>query len=348
MSGLALATLLSLSVAAAAQTPATVEVLPLEPQISGPVLLIDGKLAAIENVEMAVRGQQVMIWIRELEKIGWGTVQQGDSPEKTVFKSGSITLTFIKNQGHALVNSLNVQLPIETYLKNGRLMVPLSFVAKSLGYMYDLSMRPVATISTTPPPAPPKPNGIQGRVLYRGQGVGGIKVSLVDPGYNTIKGFLATSNDDGDYTFDSLPDGKYLAYVWVGNNPDYFNRVSEETEVGGGKTVELKPINLGRIVHPIRPKEEQSIPAVAKYFFEWTECEGAASYKLVITKQGSQQELISHTTANPKAEVATTKLSPGNIYVADVEARDSEGRFLGGTIGAGGKLWTFSISDGKQ
>ena len=54
------------------------------------------------------------------------------------------------------------------------------------------------------------------------------------------------------------------------------------------------------------------------------------------------------TTSNPKAEIVTAKLVPGNVYVADIEARDAEGRFLGGTVGAGGKLWTFSISGNKQ
>ncbi len=331
-----------------AQTPASVEVRPLDQPTAKPLILINGKLAEIDNAEMAVRGQQVMIWIRELEKLGWGAVQPGSSPEKTQFKAGAITLTFTKNEGAAMVNSLSVQLPIETYLRDGRLMVPLSFVAKSLGYTYNLATRPVADISTIAAPPPPKPNELRGQVVYRGKGAAGIKVSLVDPDYNTIKGYLATTNDGGEYAFDSLPNGKYLAYVWVGHNPDYFNRVSEEVEVTGGKTAQFKPISLGKILHPIRPKAEQTIPWAAKYIFEWTVCEGTAAYKLVITKQGTQQELVSVTTSNPKAEIVTAKLVPGNVYVADIEARDAEGRFLGGTVGAGGKLWTFSISESKQ
>lgn len=331
-----------------AQTPATVEVRPLDSTASGPLLLIDGKLATVDSIEMAVRGQQVMIWIRELEKLGWGVVEPGNAPEKTIFKSGSITLTFTKNSDAAMVNSLNVQLPIETYLRGGRLMVPLSFVSKSLGYSYDMSQRPVANVQTTVAPAPVKANELKGRALYRGKGVEGIKVSLVDPEYNTIKGFLATTDSDGNYAFDSLPDGKYLAYVWVGHNADYFNRVSEQADLSGGKAIELKPIILGKIVHPIRPKEEQTIAAASKYIFEWTPCEGAASYKLVITRQGGQEELVSVTTSQTKAEVVSAKLTAGHTYAADIEARDSEGRFLGGTVGAGGTLWTFTIAAKPQ
>lgn len=340
--------LLCLSAVTYAQAPATVEVRPIDQSATGALMLIDGKLAATEGIEMAARGQQIMVWIRELEKIGWGTVQRGASPEKTVLKTKSVTLTFSKNQSVAMVNSLTVQLPIETYLKDGRLMVPLSFVAKSLGYSYDLAMRPVVTISTTPPPPVAKANGIRGQVLYHNKGVGGIRVALVDPDYNTVKGFQSTTGPNGDYAFDSVPDGKYLAYVWVGHNPNYFNRVSEETELSDGKIAQLKPINLGRIIHPVRPKEDQAIPAAAKIVFEWTPCEGAGAYKLVVSKQGSQEELISLTTTKPKAEVVTKRLLPGNTYVADIEARDADGRFLGGTIGAGGKIWTFSIIGNRQ
>lgn len=343
LAALGLVTLLCISTAAYAQAPVTVEVRPVNQSASSALLLIDGKLAEIDNIEMAARGQQIMVWLRELEKLHWGTVQRGDSAEKTVFKTKTVTLTFSKNQSVAMVNSLTVQLPIETYLKDGKLMVPLSFVAKSLGYRFDLAMRPVATVSTAAPAAPAKSNGIRGKVLYDNKGVAGIKVALVDPDYNTVKGFQSITHANGDYAFDSVPDGKYLAYVWVGHNPAYFNRVSEETELSGGKIAELNPIHLGRIVHPIRPKEDQAVTAAAKIVFEWTPCEGAVSYKLVVSKHGSQEELIALTTSKPKAEVVTKKLLPGNTYVADIEARDADGRFLGGTIGAGGKIWTFSV-----
>lgn len=345
---LGLATILGFGAAGYAETPATVEIRPLDQNLSSALILIDGKLAEIGNIETAGRGQQVMVWLRELEKLGWGTVQSGPTPDKSVFKTKTVALTFSKGQSVALVNSLAVQLPIETYLKDGKLMVPLSFVAKSLGYSFDLANRPVATIITSPPTDSAKKNGIRGQILYNGKAVAGIKVSLVDPDYNTVKGFQSITDTEGNYAFDSVPDGKYLAYVWVGHNPNYFNRVSEEIGLSDGKIARLAPINLGKIVQPIRPKADQTVPASNKIVFEWTPCEGAAIYNLSVTKLGSQEKIISLETAKSKAEVVTKKLLPGTIYVADIEARDPDGRFLGGTVGSGGKMWTFSVKAGSR
>lgn len=328
-----------------AQTASPVEVRPLDSTSQSALLLIDGKLAEISNIEVTPRGQQVMVWLREFEKLGWGTVVAGDSPEKMALKTKSLTLTFSKGQDVALVNSLSVKLPIDCYLRDGKLMVPLSFVAKSLGYSFELTTRPVVSILTSPPPTPLANNTIRGQLLYNDKGVAGVKVVLTDTDYNTIKGFMAVTDSGGNYVFDSVPDGRYLAYVWVGHNPDFFNRVSEEIEVKGGSTAVAKPISLGRIVHPISPKVDEVVSAPGgRIVFEWTPCPSATTYALVVTQVGTKEPLISLETPKPRVEVVTKRLTPGVTYVADIEARDSDGRFLGGTVGAGGKMWTFKIS----
>lgn len=335
------AAVLFLTAASYAQTTATVEVRPIDAAPAGALLLIDGKLAEINNIEVTARGQQVMVWLREFEKLGWGTVQAGDSLEKMALKTKTLTLTFSKGRDVALVNSLSVQLPINCYLKDGKLMVPLSFVAKSLGYSFELMTRPVVSILTSPPA---RDNGIRGQVLYDNKGIVGIKVVLVDPDYNTVKGFVAVTDSNGNYAFDSVPDGKYLAYVWVGHNPDFFNRVSEELELSDRSTVTARPISLGRIVRPVSPKVDEVVSTPGgRIIFEWTPCAGATLYGLVVAQPGANEPLISLETSKPRAEVVTRKLVPGVVYVADIEARDPNGRFLGGTIGAGGKMWTFSV-----
>ena len=220
-----------------AQTPATVEVRAIAPPSA--LLLIDGKMVEIETMEMAVRGQQVMIWLRELEKLGWGTVMAGDSPGKTVFRSKGVALDLHQRPERGDGELTTGAAPIDTYLRDGKLMVPLSFVAKSLGYGFELSMKPVASISTQPPPPPVQANSLRGQVLYNGKGVAGIKLALVDPDYNTVKGFQATSDANGEYVFDGVPDGRYMAYVWVGHNPDYFNRVSDEAALSDGRLVQV-------------------------------------------------------------------------------------------------------------
>ncbi len=332
-----------------AQNPAAVTVRPLADAPPQTLILIDGKLVTIETMEMAPRGQQVMVWLRELEKLGWGTVMGGGAPEKTLFKTQGVTLTFIKGQSVAMVNSLAVQLPIDTYLKDGRLMVPLSFVAKSLGYGYDLALRPVASISTQPPPPPARTNSIHGKVLYNNKGVAGIRVSLVDPDYNTVKGFQATTDENGDYAFHGVPNGKYLAYVWIGLNPDYFNRVSDEVAIVDGAVGQFQPINLGRILRPVRPKlDEAAVPVNGKIVLEWTPCDGAVGYSIVITKYGTQEKVASAETARPKVEIPTKALALGVQYAADIEARDADGRLLGGTVGVGGKTWTFYIKEAAK
>ena len=98
-----------------------------------------------------------------------------DSPDQIVFKGKSVTLSFTKGQSVAMVNSLPVKLPVDTYTREGRLMVPLSFVAKALGYDYECVQKAVATIMTNPvkPESPKLTNTLDGMVIYNGEGVAG-------------------------------------------------------------------------------------------------------------------------------------------------------------------------------
>ncbi len=244
---------------ARAQSQATVTVRPTGNESASSVLLIvDGKVITADALQL-VRSQQVMIWVRDLEKLGWGTVDQSQ-PDRISFKGKNVVLTFTKGQDIAMVNSLSVRLAIDTYTRDGKFMVPLSFVAKALGYDYDLSIRPVALVTTSPAAAPVRAgNALNGRVIYNGCGVGGAVVRAVTPDFTIIKNARTKTDADGNFRIDGLADGAYKAYVYKGDNPRYFNRDSEVVTLKGGRTAQLEEMSLGQILAPLNPKSGAKI-----------------------------------------------------------------------------------------
>ena len=342
------------SVCALAQTQPTVTVRPVVTPTANVLLLVDGKLVELETIQIQ-RGQQVMVWIRELEKLGWGTVDSA-APDRTTFKGNGITLSFTKGMDTAMVNSLVVRLPIDIYMRDGKLMVPLSFVAKALGYQYDCTERPVATILTSPPKAPVKTtNTIQGKVLYNGEGAAGITVRAVDPQFTVVKNATVKTDANGEYKIENLPDGTYMAYVYTGDNPGFFNRASEQVEAKGGNTFDVQPIALGRVISPTMPKpgsaislssqERVGVRSVQKGMveFAWSTCEGAAAYNIAIKKKGADKAVAEASVAKPEAHIPASLFVKGASYEAQVTAENAAGDNLGGTAGTGGKLWAFSV-----
>lgn len=205
------------------------------------MLIINGKLVEAQSAQLS-RGQQIMVWLRDLEKLGWGSVESGKSGQ-VQFKSKTVTLTFTKDKGIALVNSLPVKLPINTYTYNTKLMVPLSFVAKALGYQYEFGYKPVAIIkSSSVKTSKEVPNTIKGKVLYDDKGAKDVTVRVVDNDFTPIDEAITKTDENGNYVISGLPDGDYMAYVYINDNPSYFNRVSEVTKLANGTTSQLKPI----------------------------------------------------------------------------------------------------------
>ncbi|MDH7601941.1 MAG: fibronectin type III domain-containing protein [Armatimonadota bacterium] len=340
-------TILALGIVGAtyAQTGPTVTVKPVESSSPRVLILVDGKPVEIESAHLQ-RGMHVMVWVRDLEKLGWGTVES-PTPDRFVFKGGGVTLSFTKGEGTAMINSLTVQLPINTYVRDGKLMVPLSFVAKALGFNYECIERPVAMITTAPQKtARAALNTLQGVVTYNGKGVGGIVVRAVDPQFRVIKNAVAKTDPNGDYKIEGLPDGVYLAYVYTGDNPGYFNRASSPVEARGGGVFEVPPIRLGKVISPINPKPGTSIRAAQNghVSFAWTPCEDAARYRVTIRRRGSSTADFQTSTAKPSVEVPVSMLKPGTAYEIQITAENESCEFLGGTAGTGGKPWTFSVT----
>lgn len=313
-------------------------------------LIVDGKIVETEAIE-DLGGMQIMVWLRDLQDLGWGKASSGQ-PGEFLFDNGKgVMLSFTKNQGVAKINSLAVRLPVDTYMKNGKLMVPLSFVAKALGYSYTASKKTIATISTKPSKTTEKAsNSIHGKVTYAGKGIAGIVVRAVDREFNPVKGAKTVTQNDGSYKIIGLPDGVFMAYVYVADNPLYFNRASEAVGVSGGDNIALKTIAIGRILAPIAPRcDAKLIPVDGKVEFKWEACPGAANYELLITKQGSDAQVLRAACKTNGAKISVYGLKPGEKYEAGVTALDSAGDYLGGTIGVGGKPWGFTMaSSGKK
>lgn len=335
--------LISASGLALAQAQATVTIEPAGEPAPVVMIMIDNKPIPIDSA-VFVRSQQVMVWLRDLEKLGWGTVSAGE-PGESLLILDNITLSFRKDQSLAKFNSVTVQLPINTYIKDGKLMVPLSFVAKSLGYNYDLAVRPVVTISTQAGSTRVGNNTLAGTVVYNGEGVSKITVRAVDSKYNVIKGAIAQTDSQGNFSIPNLPDGDYRAYVYVDDNPMYFNRASDVVSLKDGVTTSALPIRLGRIITPVSPKPSERVSlAAGKVKFSWASIPGVRNYELKIREKG-KDTIIATAEVNGKSsvEIAANKFKPGFQYEAELTGLDEKGQFLGGTAGIGGEPWTFIL-----
>lgn len=326
--------------AAVAQTRASVTVSPVSDIPYSPVVLIvDGKVIEAQSLQF-MRGQQVMVWLRDLENLGWGKAYSDKSGE-VVFKGNGVTLSFTKGSGLAKVNSLSVKLPVDTYTRDAKLMVPLSFVAKALGYECEISYKPVATIKThIRPAATSEANSMEGKIIYAGKGMAGIKVRAVDKDFNVVDDTVTGTS--GSYKFDNLPTGEYAAFVYTKDNPAYFNRVSEAAILNKGNIAHLKPISLGRILAPKIPKPGgRAKVSGGSVLLEWTKCDAAVSYELTIARMNSEQPFLSLASKEPKAHIPAEKLKHGQAYEAQVSALDANGDYVGGTVGTGGEPWQF-------
>jgi len=321
--------------------------------VSDVILVVDGKVMNAGAIEL-IRGQQVMIWLRDLEKLGWGSIS-AEAGGQMSLAGKNVKLTFKKNQDTAMVNSLAVKLPISTYMRDGKFMVPLSFVSKSLGHEYDCSYRPVAFVVTdtvpqnNPTAAQPKisvGNTLQGIVLFSNKPVSGVKVRAVDKDLMEIEGARATTDAEGKFTISNLPDGEYAAYVYTGDNPDFFNRATEVAALSGNQVFKLKPLALGRILSGVTPASGETATAVnGEIECSWAALDGIAEYRVSVKSLDGTEVAPQVRTKDSKAAIRADKLAAGTKYILEVTAYDPNGEFAGGTPGAGGKPWTFIYSD---
>ena len=320
----------------------SVTISPVTSKKADALLIIDNKVQEIPSLTL-VRGFQLMIAVKDLEKLGWGYLEPSAAGQ-AVFRGNGITLTFIKGKDTALVNSLPVRLPVVIYTKDGRLMVPLSFVASSLGHSYEMETKPVARINTQFIKTNTSKNSIKGKVLFNGKGMHSIIVRLIDK-YRTSDGSMsAVTNDSGEFLITNVPDGEYSAYIYTGDNPKYFNRESELISIKNGKMLAVKPISLGALIIPVSPAIASIVKNIkGSLSVSWSAVSDAASYKIVVKKVGSDKGVDVYDSQTASVKIPSAGLLQGNQYELQIFAYNTAGDFIGGTPSSGVTPWIFSV-----
>ena len=113
-------------------------------------ILINGEKKEFTKIDVK-ESDVVFVPLRDLQSLGLGTINQRD--DGTIeFNTQKMTLIFTKNSDSVRMNSLALKLPMSTYLDNGKLMVPLSFIAKSLNGEYEQAEELIVTINDLPMP----------------------------------------------------------------------------------------------------------------------------------------------------------------------------------------------------
>lgn len=329
-----------------------------------PLVVINNKIEKIENIDIST-SNHIMVWVRDLEKIGWGTVSM-DKDGSTIFSNSKVTLTFTKNSESAKLNSLSVKLPVKPYLKDGKLMVPMSFVAKSLDYNYVAEDRPVVIIKydekipakpatnvkkTEPTAAPAEPvksekkpdnnsaniskaseNWFQGVVVYNGIKLSNVKIILKNSKDVAIKS--TTTNSDGVFAFYGIGNDTYKIVINNSDNPKYRTQSRTNIIIKDAVAKKLdKPIYLLAAVNIKTIGLDKKVNA---YNLKWDEVSGAASYKLTVVsnnKKAKQLVLVSKTNS---VSVPQDKLSKGQTYTLNLSALSKSGHVIGES---NGKAW---------
>lgn len=99
------------------------------------MLLINGHKTEFSDIDVK-EDNTVFVPLRDLEKAGFGVISPSDNGA-VEFSTKSLNFLFYKNSDSVKMNALSLSLPKSTYVKEGKFMVPLSFIVKSLGGSYD-------------------------------------------------------------------------------------------------------------------------------------------------------------------------------------------------------------------
>jgi hypothetical protein len=202
----------------------------------------------------------------------------------------------------------------------------------------------VASVRPDEPPSrgPGALGVIRGRVTYDGEGVAAIHLRLVRDDGSFVPGSSATTNAAGEYEFRNVAPGAYRVYAYAGDNPLFFNRCSRLTRTRR-HAASVRDLRLAAVLESQEPRPAATVAGDADVTFRWTECRGATGYDLTVSDEASGDEVFSvHVTA-PFTLAPAARFASGRTYRWQVRATGPGGAFLGGSPGAGGEPWGFTV-----
>jgi len=307
-------------------------------------VLLNGKEVELQQPVMRW-GDVLLIWVRDAERVGLGTLEPGTAGGVTLSK-GRTEVAFEKGSDRARVNGTLQAMPAAAMIVDGRLMVPVEFVCRAMG----VSLRVGRVAVLTPPGRGASQwrrlGTIAGRVSYGGAPAAGGRVRLVRASNNTfVPGAAAVTASDGRTLFAQVPNGDYRAFAYVGDNPEFFNRRSAVVRMTMPARVQAEEIRLGRILQPLQPLPGARPKARGgQVRLAWSACPGAAAYRVTITRASGGAAVYSKTVTEASCQVPAERLEAGERVIWRVTATDAAGEYLGGSPGAGGTPWAFTLT----
>ncbi len=334
-------------------------------------ILINGEKSTFNKIDIK-DNDVVFVSLRDLEQIGLGTIKQsGDGGIE--FSTSKMNLLFYKDSDSVKMNSLSLKLPMSTYLEDGKLMVPLSFVVKSLGAEYDqetdliihidnlsipkktelkaptleqpTSNSPV-TEGVSTPAEPEKVvtdyqapsldgNWFQGVVMAYGKRLNLIDVDLYNSNNKLVQ---TTKSNEGAFAFKGLDDGKYYIKIDHAKNPSFktFTTAPFNVKDMEGNKIK-KPLTIYRAIksNGCKPNE---VKGQKCYMFTWNEVPNVANYKVIVSSANPKAKVAKYDKKVEKINIPISDISKGQSYGVSVIAYDKYGNKIGESVDSG---WTF-------
>ncbi len=334
-----------------------------------PLLLVGGKQLAL-SVRPLQKGKSVLVWVRDMERAGLGKVGWDPNRKTVTISAPGVRLAIEAGERRATVwapaessaDGIEKVMPYAAAWKDGHVMVPLDFVCQELGIGYRQEMRLVISLSlpgalsAVDHPTPGAKGAIAGRVFWGQSAADNVVLRLVRASdFAFLPNRKATTDEEGKYEFRGVKPGDYHVFAYVSDNPDYFNRYTTVVTVPA-ETVLAPEIHLGKILRCLAPPTGASL-VLSDVVLAWPPCEVAQTYIVSVVDLETGEEVFAEELAgvsDGQSRLSTQTVVPQSClqrthsYQWSIIATDQEGRYVGGSPGAGLPPWTFTIGGAES